>query len=681
MQLISITLKNIRSYTDARIEFPTGTVMLSGDIGSGKSTILLSIEFALFGLMRGELSGKALLRNGAEEGSVELAFKTDNNYTIKRTLKRTKKSVEQEAGYLLVNGVKKDATATELKSKILEILSYPKEMLTKSKNFVYRYTVYTPQEEMKRILGDDSTERVATLRKIFGMDRYEKIVQNADGYAKLLRERQRAFDAMTAGLHDKKKQLEETRKEHNEILQESAIIEPIAAEKRKNLAKTKQKLLEIEQQKTIAENTARELQIIRNMLESHKENHLRVMQEISETSKRLENAKEEQTADINEILRKSKETNSGISEKEIMFRSANMKIAELTAIKKQSAGNVQKITGVEKCPMCLQQISHTHKHQILSAEKERTEQADVELAQHNKIAEKTEQEIVLLKQQAENLKEEEKKAIIAEMKKQNAQELARRKNTLEEQKKEIEEKAIIAKEKAMLLEKQKTGIEEISIAYAQARMEMEKTTEEERELSIKHSVLLQKQKQAERIAEMLEKEVAEKENSGKQLEKTQKLHHWLTEYFTPLMGAIEKHAMTKIHYEFNSMFQQWFGMLVEEEISARLDESFTPIIQQNGYDVEVENLSGGERTACALAYRLALNKTINTLISGMKTKELLMLDEPTEGFSSEQLDRMREVLQQLKLNQIIIVSHEQKIESFADNIIRICKEDHVSRVV
>jgi len=49
MQLISLTLKNIRSYTDIRIDFPTGIVMLSGDIGAGKSSILLGIEFALFG--------------------------------------------------------------------------------------------------------------------------------------------------------------------------------------------------------------------------------------------------------------------------------------------------------------------------------------------------------------------------------------------------------------------------------------------------------------------------------------------------------------------------------------------------------------------------------------------------------------------------------------------------------
>ena len=93
------------------------------------------------------------------------------------------------------------------------------------------------------------------------------------------------------------------------------------------------------------------------------------------------------------------------------------------------------------------------------------------------------------------------------------------------------------------------------------------------------------------------------------------------------------------------------------------------------------NLSGGEKTACSLAYRLALNKVINDLISRIKTKDLIILDEPTDGFSAEQLDRVRDVLKQLNMKQIIIVSHEGKIESFVDNVIRIQKQEHISVVV
>ena len=113
----------------------------------------------------------------------------------------------------------------------------------------------------------------------------------------------------------------------------------------------------------------------------------------------------------------------------------------------------------------------------------------------------------------------------------------------------------------------------------------------------------------------------------------------------------------------------------------RLDDEFSPIIEQNGYETEVDNLSGGEKTSLALSYRLSLNRIINSMISTIKTKDIIILDEPTDGFSTDQLDRVREVLDQLENKQVIIVSHENKIESFVQNIIRINKEEHISKVV
>ena len=49
MLLRQLRLQNIRSYLDETIDFPEGPTLLSGDIGSGKSTILSIIEFVLFG--------------------------------------------------------------------------------------------------------------------------------------------------------------------------------------------------------------------------------------------------------------------------------------------------------------------------------------------------------------------------------------------------------------------------------------------------------------------------------------------------------------------------------------------------------------------------------------------------------------------------------------------------------
>ena len=67
------------------------------------------------------------------------------------------------------------------------------------------------------------------------------------------------------------------------------------------------------------------------------------------------------------------------------------------------------------------------------------------------------------------------------------------------------------------------------------------------------------------------------------------------------------------------------------------------------------------------------------MVVDIKTGDILMLDEPTDGFSSEQLDKVRDVLEQLNMRQVVIVSHESKIESFVDKVIRIGKEEHVSK--
>ena len=144
---------------------------------------------------------------------------------------------------------------------------------------------------------------------------------------------------------------------------------------------------------------------------------------------------------------------------------------------------------------------------------------------------------------------------------------------------------------------------------------------------------------------------------------------------------MERQVMLALHREFNDLFRRWFGILIEDDtLSVKLDDTFSVVAEQDGYESSVENLSGGEKTSVALAYRLALNRVINDVMSTIRTKDLLILDEPTEGFSSEQLDKVREVLDELGAKQVIIVSHESKVESFVDHVIRIEKHGGVSIV-
>jgi exonuclease SbcC len=143
---------------------------------------------------------------------------------------------------------------------------------------------------------------------------------------------------------------------------------------------------------------------------------------------------------------------------------------------------------------------------------------------------------------------------------------------------------------------------------------------------------------------------------------------------------MERKVMLRVHNDFNELFVKWFGILVDD-IGVSLDEEFSVVIEQGGYNIDYLFLSGGEKTAGALAYRLALNQVINNLMVSIKTKDVLILDEPTDGFSEDQLDRVRLVLDELDVKQVIMVSHESKIESFVNNVVRLVKKEGVSEIV
>jgi exonuclease SbcC len=67
-------------------------------------------------------------------------------------------------------------------------------------------------------------------------------------------------------------------------------------------------------------------------------------------------------------------------------------------------------------------------------------------------------------------------------------------------------------------------------------------------------------------------------------------------------------------------------------------------------------------------------------MSKIRTRGLIILDEPTDGFSEAQINKIRDILQELDAEQLIIVSHEQKIESFVDNVIKVTKEADTSSI-
>ena len=215
MRLRRLRLRNIRSYGDGAqpIAFDEGITLFQGDIGSGKSTILLAIEFALFGL--GETDSTHLLRHGAEEGEVELEFEAAGRFCkASRTLKRTKTGAKVGRCALTVDGREEQLSPSEMKPRVLELVGFREAPDPKAGSVIFRYGVYTPQEEMRSILapGKQVRElRKQTLRRAFGIEDYKVARDNLSLLEAAMRERVRGLEERSARLDQARTELEEAR--------------------------------------------------------------------------------------------------------------------------------------------------------------------------------------------------------------------------------------------------------------------------------------------------------------------------------------------------------------------------------------------------------------------------------------------------------------------------------------
>ncbi|MBS3174828.1 AAA family ATPase [Candidatus Woesearchaeota archaeon] len=682
MLIKKIKLKNIRSYEEEEIKFNRGINLLSGNIGCGKSTILISIEFALFGLLRGDLSGSTLLRNGKDSGYVVLDFELNNKFiSIKRSLKKTNSAILQDQCFLTVNDVTQQFTSTEIKQKILELINYPADTLTK-KSMVYRYTVYTPQEDMKSILSGEKELRLETLRKVFNMDKYKRIKENCKIISSELKNKKKESAAFIYDLEQKKDKLNNNRIKNNELKLKLNEFELKIVDYNKNIELSKTEIKKIENEILILNNIKKDLEIISSSLKIKNESKIKNIRSYEQLLKELSLTTEVNLIDIQQIKNKINEINKIIINEEIKLKEIVKNSIETKSKISHSHEIKNKIIDLDLCPLCEQEVSIEHKNKINEREDSSINEMNKKISSYLETEKATEIEIQRIKNSLEELKLKEREYEINKIKLENTKykkELSLKlSNDLGILEKELELLNFRKSELTFELNK----FNDLDNNYKNSKLKSENLYNDLKKLEIEKASLSQEYKSIEKINSELIKEIEDKEKVKEKLQYYIEMHDWFDVFFISLMDNVERKVMLKIHNIFNNLFQNWFSMLMDiENIKVKLDEKFTPIINQNGYDLEYENLSGGEKTACALSYRLALNQTINNLISDVATRDMIILDEPTDGFSTEQLDRLKEVLNELKMNQVIIVSHESKIETFVDSIIKIEKQNHISKVI
>jgi len=681
MKFKKLRIKNIRSYKNEEIIFPEGSLLLAGNIGSGKSSILLAIEYALFGLQPGQ-RGSALLRNNAPSGEVALEMEVNGKeILIERKLKRSNKTISNEYAALTMDGEKIESSVTELKTKILTFLGYPAEFIKKN-NLLYRYTVYTPQEEMKQIILEDPETRLNILRHIFGIDKYKRIRENLSLILVLLKEEVKLLQGKVSAIEQDKDFLIQNNKRLGELKIEIENKQYALSEKvsfRKKIELESLQLKEKIQDREVLENETEKTKIL---LTTKNEDISSIISEINEIEKSLsEQKKVFDELKYQEILKELELTNINLD----IFSNKYLDIlSNINSLKKEQASTAEKkerVFSIDICPTCLQDVPESHKHNILN------ETESLLSSLKNKLSSYEVERTELLQQQ---------------------EKLKKTKLDLETQKLELEiaksnlEYIRKSKEKLVLLKKRKENLEkDVSLLlkhmeglklnilqmskfdnlYSKKEQELKSAFSEEKLAEIGIAELKKESELTQRTINTLEKILSEKESAKQKLSELQDLSDWLSNSFAGLIEFIERNVLLKLRAEFSNLFNKWFNMLVtDESLQVRLDENFTPLILQNQTEMDYSFLSGGERTAVALAYRLALNQTINSVLSQIKTRDIIILDEPTDGLSELQVDKIKDILEELNAAQLIIVSHEQKIEGFVDHTIRVKKESGASEV-
>jgi exonuclease SbcC len=806
----TLQMENIRSYEKEKIDFPSGTSLFEGDVGSGKSTILMAMEFALFGL--GNQRGDALLRKGSKKGSVFLSFNVEEKeYQIKRTLVRgNNDSVRQDKALLSADGRKVQLSPSEIKERILDILNFKEPPNPRAQSVIYRYAVYTPQEEMKFILAQKPDTRLETLRKAFGIEDYKTAADNAKLISNGIKDKINYLSGQVSDLEQKKASLIELNRKLTDNNRVLALSTEKRAELESALSKYREKLVNLKEiefrlrqveneiphlekqikdrddlitryqdeiQETEIENQEKfrlemdelekiekptsispeelkeKIKLIKEAVQNRKElfTTLKLLKENKAVIKeKLEDWKDKTRDDFikenQELTQKLRESRDLLSQHQ---KEVNLILKKIYKLEGQLDDINNKLENLDElgeiCPICGSPLDDAHKKDLKEERERESRKLNSEIKVLNEVKKKGEEQIEddnTLIEQIRNELSNYKSIIdkfdelddvnsrinrvegnisnIDDMLSLNIQEdndfgnfdqyiqhledLQEKLNKYFEAQKSLESIRYQYNKNIEKIERKKSEIETLTDKIKQLDVNLTKSKEIIKQLpeidrklvevqSLHDSTdeeyrgvndkVVETQTLVKRLTEdvhQLDKEIKEKETLHNRLEVLKNYHSWLTDYLIPTLSVIEKHVMQNIHLDFDENFKNWFNLLIDDPSkTGKIDEEFTPIIEQDGFQQEINYLSGGEKTSVALAYRLALNNIVQKVSTGMKSN-LLIMDEPTDGFSKEQLFKIRDILNELNYPQIIIVSHERELESFADNIFQIEKIDGVSEV-
>lgn len=660
MKLNKISLRNIRSHINSQVKFEDGITTLTGPTGSGKTSFLLAIEFCLFGSR--SISNSAILRRGKKKGRIELSFShRGSSYQIIRGLERQGDSVLTDNSSLEIykDGEKLSffKRVSDFDQKIIKILGYPESV---DPDKLFEVTTYTKQNEIRKLTESRGERRQEYIDKVLQLSKYRETWEGLRSIINKFENKRERLKGRIESIKEKKQDIKELEKELNENKEKSDKSKTEFEALNKNLKKLNGKIKRLEEKKEKLKESKKEYEEIETILKQKRTDLKELKSELDALELRVNKIKEEledkEFKSLDELRTKKGELKQRRKVLKQEIEDMKFKLEEVLEGK----------VGAE-CPLCGQPLG---------------EGGVEELREHfQSEINGNKQEIKEIKADLEvvnaNIKE-------AEEVKKLKDEKEKRFERLEDVKKKVEDLHEDIKE----YKKNKKDLKEGKDQFEELKKELQDLEEGKHEKNREKSGLEEKLKLLEKEIKKTKSKLKKRKQELKGLESEKEEYKKLKKTCSILSSlredirAIRKIVRRKFLQEFEREFQRLFKKIRKEgEYVVNVKEDYEPrAYTSEGQEVEIDNLSGGEKTSVGLAYRLALSK-IAASIGGITPPEFLMLDEPTSGFDRSDIKNLVEILRKLdSIPQIVVVSHEEEVKNAADYSYEIRKEDGISEV-
>ncbi len=782
MMLKSLSLKNVRSYGSCDIEFDSGTTLLIGDIGCGKSSILMAIEFALFGL--GSYKPGALLSKGSSTCSVQMKFSAKGHeYEVYRSLKdaRGKTGQDAKSAWISTDGTKDDTLGiTEMKRKIIEILGMDEPGGAGAETSIFRYAVYTPQEDMKVVLSNPD-KRKETIRRAFKIEGFAVARENAKKVNAEIKRTMKEHAIRFEGMEELEQKRSECENAMKSLKGKVSDMETEAANASGQVKNHEAKQSSAEKTKSRRDAALKNVSVLESQtgglertMDEARRSIERDLESVAKLEEKLDsNAARPDTdltlrqadAEIAKLRKKSDElltllaktesleseiksltpgdagdvesARASLSAMQEELDAARSAMSELSAKSNASKGmtrmleeNAKKLESEDSCPLCEQGIPDGHGKNITRSITARLKRARAEIKQtDSKIADmdasirKRESTTATLTDELQAAKAARDALDVIASKSKELDGMKKRTAWLQTFKERLDEMETLrtrladyedsindlkeargsAKSLKQQITRQKSTVsaDKDKLSKLEAKLAAEKAKFGEFAgldgliADVAESLRIWRQKES-YARQCLAAARAELDGKAKSMQEYDAritecakwkagharlgtYHDWMEKIFLPSVQVMEEQALESVRARFNRQYGEFYSMLLDDSSKeSSIDSDFTPIMTEAGHEQSVVNLSGGEKTSVALAYRLTLAKMIR---QDMNIPDgLLILDEPTDGFSKSQLEKVRTVLDNAGARQVILVSHDAELESYADRICRVTKTDGKSSV-